>query len=44
MKSKVPSYPLLERSAFYGKRDVEVRSPDQPRTAENKGHISVHLQ
>jgi len=44
MKSKVPSYPLLEQSAFYGKRDVEVRSPDQSRIAENREHFSDHLQ
>jgi len=43
MKSKVPSYPLLEQSAFHGKRDV-VTSPDQSRTAENTEHISDHLQ
>jgi len=44
MKSKVPSYSLLEKSAFYGKRDVEVTSPDQSRIAENREHISDHLQ
>jgi len=44
MKSKVPSYTLLEQSAFHGKRDVEVTSPDQSRTAENTEHISDRLQ
>lgn len=44
MKSKVPSYPLPEQSGFYGERDVEVKSPEKSRIAENKEHISDHLQ